>query len=550
MTEKARLCIPLINPYPTSVNEGRRTVHFPAQIRNGCILFDTGTKSIDMKKNYIATSLFLMALLFSCKKSKEMQPVNQAPEAVLKVESSAGKLWNRVKIVVDASDPNGKIQSVELFANNKPVGHVTNAPYEFLWDTRDFEDGEVTLKAVVTDDMEETSTPEKKMEVINTLIDYDLHEKFLTMSPNFKYFTFITGKKGELLFFEQIESLPYKKTVRRPEEFDDGKFELHFAYANPGTGSIITISDITPGEFAPLDDDKRGQKIGTAQMKFKDIPEHNYYTYENYTGKSLSNLFAYNTGIYENLNLAYLYLRNDKKGLYKVIENLTEGGMETSLSTTGFEMEMHELTINHKLNGVTFNVFGHTGPGPDAPSVKVFSHHGQVMPSYHVLYHLPHKSPAFDHFSSVISFDKDGRIHSMESYSDPITKPLMQELGAQLSSQKLSEIDIVISGKDPFDMVFSNYYLTNNGFNFSWRCYSPRGDIRFPAIPPQLTQAFAKFSNANLVFAEAGVNLTLQDYDHLDGYGDYLSAFTGRTGKTLKEGGQYAVSVMHQFPQP
>src|SRR5690606_41703343 len=92
--------------------------------------------------------------------------------------------------------------------------------------------------------------------------------------------------------------------------------------------------------------------------------------------------------------------------------------------------------------------------GPIEVTIIVFSHHGQVMPSSPVLYHLPHKSPAFDHFSSVISFDQDGRIHSMEAYSDPITKPLMQELGAQLSSQKLSEIDIVISGKDQIDMVF------------------------------------------------------------------------------------------------
>ncbi|QEC52685.1 hypothetical protein EDD80_1125 [Anseongella ginsenosidimutans] len=504
-----------------------------------------------MKKLDILTTMVLLTLLASCKKSKEEmpEPANQTPKAALQIEGASGKLWNEVKVVVDASDTDGKIVSVDLYANNELIGSDAKAPYEFTWDTRKFPDGEVILKTVVTDEMDAASESEKKVEVMNTLIAYDLHARFLPMSPNYKYFTFITGEKGELLYFDQIESLPYKKAAMRPEEFNDERFDVHFTYANPMLGSITTFTKLSPGKFAPISTDKRGKKTGTSSMKFTNIPPHDRYNYANYVGKTLNKDYVYKVSIYENMDVGYLYLRQGKKGLYKIIEGLKDGGAVTSLSKTNFEMELHELTIAQKLDNVNVSVSGHLAPGPDAPAVTLFRDQQGLIPSYQTSYHLPHKAAVFDHFSHSISFSINHKIHYMESYANVISKPELLDLSAQLKSHKLSDIGISING-GPHDMVFSRYSVSNNGFEFSWACYSEDGNISFPKIPSELTKAFSKFTNANLVFAEADVNLLIRDYDHLKGYGDYIKARSGRTGKTVKEGGTYTVATMQQFLAP
>src|SRR3546814_12740426 len=82
----------------------------------------------------------------------------------------------------------------------------------------------------------------------------------------------------------------------------------------------------------------------------------------------------------------------------------------------------------------------------------------------------------------------------MESYSDLISVPLTLDLNAALNGNKiLNEIDLTVSGS-PYDLLIANYYLSNNGFKFTWECNSGGKDIEFPVIPTGLTKAFSKFS--------------------------------------------------------
>src|SRR3546814_21201582 len=116
----------------------------------------------------------------------------------------------------------------------------------------------------------------------------------------------------------------------------------------------------------------------------------------------------------------------------------------------------------------------------------------------------------------------------MESYSDLISVPLTLDLNAALNGNKiLNEIDLTVSGS-PYDLLIANYYLSNNGFKFTWECNSGGKDIEFPVIPTGLTKAFSKFSNANLVFTEADVSFGIRDYVHIKGYDEYIRVKIGR----------------------
>src|SRR3546814_18169198 len=92
--------------------------------------------------------------LASFKKSKEdtSGPKNQAPEVTLTVESASGKLWNEITVEINASDADGKIVSVDLYANDKWISKDNEATYEVASATRDFDDGALTLTEVVTDE--------------------------------------------------------------------------------------------------------------------------------------------------------------------------------------------------------------------------------------------------------------------------------------------------------------------------------------------------------------------------------------------------------------
>jgi len=498
------------------------------------------------KINFFAAGILL--LIISCKNSNEPTPVNKEPSASINIESTSETLWNEVKVTVNATDADGNIASVELYADDEWIGSDAEAPYEFTWNTKDFEDGEIELKAKVTDDLEAFAESTKTVEVMNTLINYDLYDGYLDMSPDYKYFTYITSKSKQILHFEQIETLPYKVKVVRPDDFNDAEFDIHFVWANPTEGHLITYNDFTPGIFAPVNPDHKGSKVGETNMTFTDIPEHDYYTFAKNAGGLLETGTPYHALVYENLNLGYLYLRNGSQGLYKVITGMTDGDAVTSLSATGFEMQEHTLTIKDDLTQFEIYVNGHIDSEADAPGIRLFGHFKSGdLNGYEISYHTPDKEAAFDHYSNSLSlFYPDGKFYMNESYFDIITTPIMPNINFTLGNNTLSDIDLIVTGDD-YDVLTGYYYTAHDGFKFYWETYSADEDLEFPVIPNQLTSAFTKFSNSNLIFKEAIVNFLAEDFDHLNNYNAYRETLAGRTGKTLKEGGSYSTKVGQIF---
>src|SRR3546814_9630690 len=92
----------------------------------------------------------------------------------------------------------------------------------------------------------------------------------------------------------------FRSSVLRPEGVEDEQFDVHFAYANPLKGHLETFTGISPGAFAPLKEDQRVKMTGKSRMKFKDIPQHDHFSYGNYNGKLLKKETAYSINLYEN----------------------------------------------------------------------------------------------------------------------------------------------------------------------------------------------------------------------------------------------------------
>lgn len=510
---------------------------------NHLILFDMKTNVLN-----VFVALALLFVLSSCKKDKE--PMNDVllPTVQIELPDDREQYWNTISIEVKATSPDAEIATVELFANGQVLDAKQQAPYIFEWNTRDFADGEVELKAVATDSNNKSAEAKTQVTVLNTLLSIEIPKGYLLKTFSLKYFVFITNEERELMYFSQIEEEPFAMVVERPENFDDASFDLHFIAANPLSAQMHTYADFPAGNFKPRMEESFGKELDDVQVSFFDIPAHDFFQFDNSLGFTLSNVFPYTAKSYENLDFAYLYLRNGENGIYKFVENLSASPeYEISLNATPFQMSKHKLSYLSPVSAYTYEVKGHTGPGVLAPHVRMFSYFGDNQANgIEQTFHTPSNETRFDHFSGELKVQEGNTLYTNSTYYNIPLALVKRNIHVQVSGHQLVEINNTVSG-DTYDVLRSNYIINSPNVNLVWNCYSRDAQIEFPPIPTQLTQAFNNYTSSNIVFKEAKVLIEAQDYDHLDSYDDYLKALSGRTGTSFFQGATRLIAAGKQF---
>jgi hypothetical protein len=492
--------------------------------------------------------LLLVALMAACKnETKEIAEEAGKPSGSISVVLPGSAAWNDVEVNVSANYTNGKIAIVELFADGQLVASGNKAPYTFLWDTRPYEDGEVQLMARITDELDNFVDLTTKVQVNNTLMDFELHNQYFTMNPNFKYFVFLTGENRETLFFEQIEKLPYTKNIKRPEGYNEETLKVSFVHANGLKAKLFTYHDITAGKFIPVNENLKGNKLGDGNVKFTSIPAHEYYRFGNADGDLLQENMLYKTGIYQNSNTGYLYLRNGAQGSYKILNNLTLAEKEVSLQDMNSTMKYFKIDLPANLDGVVYTVNAHLGTEINAPDVNLYYTYkfGEIG-DFKINFHLPADAQEFHHFSSSFNIFQKDKSFLNTMYNGLIKAPEYINVDFSVNSHTLEEIDIAHSGDD-FDVLRTIWDLDANGYDFSWESYSEDVEIEFPPIPTTLTSAFPKLTSSSIIFKNATVTMHALEFNHFNSYNDYLHRIAGRDGKPLEAGGQQYKGVMQSF---
>jgi hypothetical protein len=494
----------------------------------------------------------LVALMAACKNEtdeikEEIAEAAGKPSGSISVLLPGSAAWNDVEVKVNASHPNGKIAIVELFADGQLVAADNEAPYTFSWDTRPYEDGEVQLMARITDELDNFIDLTTKVEVKNTLMDFELHNQFFPLDPNFKYFVFLTGTNRETLFFEKVEKLPYTKTIKRPEGYNSETMLVSFVHANGLKAKLITFHEVTAGKFVPVSESLKGSKLGDGNVKFTNIPAHEYFRFGETGGDLLLENKLYKTDIYQNSNTGYLYLRNGAQGSYKILKDLTLAEKEVSLQDMNSVMKYFKIDLPEVLEGAVYKVDAHLGPEINAPDVNLFyTYKFGEMEDFKINFHIPADAPEFHHLSSSFNIIQNGKSYLNKMFNGLIKTPEYLNVDFSVKSHTLEEIDITLSGED-YDVLRSIWELDANGYIFSWESYSENSSIAFPPIPTALTSAFPKFTSSSIVFKNATVTMQALQYDHLNSYADYIHKISGRDGKPLEAGGQQYRGVMQTF---
>lgn len=446
-----------------------------------------------IKKIYILAAI--MATLIACNKEsneikEEIADAAGKPEGSLSVVLPGSAAWNDVTVNVNASHPKGKIEKVELFADGQLVGADHEAPYQFTWDTRFFEDGNIMLMARITDELDNFTDLNKQVTVKNTLIDFDLHNQYFAMDPNFKYYTFITGENRETLFFEMADKLPYQKKIMRPDGYNSETVQVSFVNANGQKGKIVSYHSVTPGKFAPPVESLKGAKLGDGNVKFTNVPAHEYYRFGEIGGDLLEENKPYKAGIFQNSNTGYIYLRNGAQGSYKIINDLSLAEQEVSLSDMTSTMKYFKIDLPEILEGAVYKLDAHLGPEMNAPEVNLFyTYNFGNMENFKINFHIPVDAKEFHHLSSSFNIVQNGKSYLTTMFNGLLKAPEHLHVDFSAKSQTLENVELSTAG-DSFDVLITTWDIDANGYMFTWESHSANTEMSFPPIPPQLTNVF------------------------------------------------------------
>lgn len=492
--------------------------------------------------------------LYSCKKDKDVKVEPELKIPVVKISSPTANstMWNTILIEINVTDADKLVNQVRLYANDILVGAIQNAPFQFEWNTKDVEDGEVKLKVVaLSEEDEELSFDELSFNVMNTLIHYKIAQNTISFNPEAKHFTYITNENREVLYFKQIEELPFETIVMRPDNFNDEKITVHMVEAIPSAGKLTTFNDVVPGLFSPVVTDEKGEETGKAKITFTDVPAHIYFTANNLYGEELNeNTISYKT-LYQNQNLLYVYFKQDDKGIYKIENNLIDGDNMVSMSAISLgEMTLHNFVENGKIiNDFDFQIDGHLGTSATSPSARIYRKKVNIeLESLEFDFHTPTSEASFDHYSSYIRLFDGEKTFIQRDYFNILTGINKLDVNFDVQNRKLSEISVSASGAS-FDVLKTTYAVYGiDDFMFYWENYSKDDNIIFPPFPTELTQAIKGLSNSNLGFVEGGLQMEVTEYQHIDGYTNFINRLFGRNGLDLLDGATTVQNTIMEFP--
>ncbi|MCG8698273.1 MAG: PKD domain-containing protein [Bacteroidales bacterium] len=127
-------------------------------------------------KNKLFTFAALL-LLVSC---NQQELDNSNPECVIVTPTTGTTITQRSKIMLrlDATDADGKIKNVTLSINGKDITKLTNRPFQYEWNTSDYEPGTYKIKFTASDDLQANGSDE--IEVI--IVENSMPQSYFSVS--------------------------------------------------------------------------------------------------------------------------------------------------------------------------------------------------------------------------------------------------------------------------------------------------------------------------------------------------------------------------------
>ncbi|MEL6976104.1 MAG: Ig-like domain-containing protein [Bacteroidota bacterium] len=502
---------------------------------------------MELKNIFFAASISLAIL--SCSSDDNggttptPEPENQNPTVSFVSPTNAPvggpHVWNTISVELNAADADGSIAKVEFFANGVKEGEATAAPYTFDWDTKNVEDGSVELKATVTDDEGAVVTEAISVNVYNVLLDYDTYEGYFNDDASTLNYIYITSPAPakEILYIAQVTGSSFAETVQRPDDFDGETFDVHFLTYVKGDmneGEITTYHSVTPGIFSPQTSTPTdfGNELGTANVTFNNVPEHDYAMIFSFGNTNPINEGAERSfTVFENFDLGYVYLQSNGEGSY-LAPPFAVGDHDLLLSEMKTSMQPITFSDAGPNSTASLLVQGHTGPGRFTTAATVYLRNVALNgEAFETNFHVPNEEDdVFDHYYTNARLQANNKTYVHEAYDAILTSMTKMDATLMATNKTMSELDVTATANNDFDFFnMTSQIAASDDFNFIWNSYSADDNVSFPPIPTEVVNATGEVFNASdIAFKDASIVLRLEDIDVFAGYSDYRDVQFGR----------------------
>ncbi len=122
-----------------------------------------------MKKFRYCLPCILLILLWSCSKEEdELQPKPPVVEISAPEDGTTIEKGTEIVIEINASDPDSKVELVQLFINRDNIAYWEAPPYEQIWKTAGLDTGEYYINVTAEDDQDFSAQASISVQITET----------------------------------------------------------------------------------------------------------------------------------------------------------------------------------------------------------------------------------------------------------------------------------------------------------------------------------------------------------------------------------------------
>ena len=472
----------------------------------------------------------LLAITMACERDTEN------PHISIASHSELDKVWNTATIQLSVEDNVGVVR-VEFFVDGEFVSTINSSPWEVPWNTRNYQDGTVTISVKAYDEVGNASHEASMSLVIqNVLFSMTIEEGALWEDEDhieiLKCPVYLTGADGTLLDWALMGNGD-TKVFMRPAGFDEELYDLSRGYFYHRTddpqyfdGTLYTYMDMKPGELIIEEDDDGvgvGDYLGSSYFTSGNLYPDGLalLTYRGYNSSGNILTDTAQVSIYENYRKAYFYLRQDGFGYYTSYSAL-EPDRYYLINTEDLSSFMTSQTISYpkvEFDYLWAYVDAYPGQGVYDPDDETLIYRELLYPEEQlaIRLHYPtgHNGMQDFYFRTYTYTSDELRYYFSRHGPLPATYSNLNAFISDISVALPGPIQVQASGSA--DIQHASLYLEEGDNDLEIHPRGPVGPVlRIPQLPTEIRNQYNNpaIINSNLT----DVNFYLTEHNDKDGY--------------------------------
>jgi hypothetical protein len=465
--------------------------------------------------------------------------------------SEGMEIWNSPKIALEIENDKN-LSKIEFFVGNDLVGTINEKPYEFILNTRNYEDGPITIKVKVIDNKgEELLSIIRNARINNNLLSIRFKKGLYSYSKAQRFFYFATSLTNEPIGYVEVLDGQISK-LDRPENFNDTTFNLNVLYSRDLTESyyIDTYTSVSPGTIDYENFVADQVKLHSFYLTINDIPEGTsisvittlntfFFSYDQIKSGFIRNRISSNNN--EDVLIKFQNMDDEK---YLVIEEIgSSDDFVVSALSAKSDFQEKKISFSDQMELVNLEIFNIQ---KDNSVSKIYGLTNNRIPLKRddgIVSPFNIKIPPLDADlgnSRSISATFYPLLDSAKTYTFFQNSTIPNEIGyydADITDVIITDVNTVdfkvLGEYDIYQVAFGGLIeSSSNSFKqigWTYIGHEPSQKVAFPNMPMELKEMYPYISAENFDFNEPLISaISIIDIEGIDSYDEFLDYYLGK----------------------